>query len=67
MRLVSYNVKRVDGTIFNTTNYAEATANNNHIIKTCLTELDDRTKEERENAEKLREKRIKCRRNKKAH
>ena len=66
MRLVNYDVKRVDGTVFNTTSYAEATASNNHIIKTCLTELDDRTKEERENAEKLREKRTKYR-NKKIH
>ena len=66
MRLVSYDVKRVDGTIFNTVSYAEATTNNNHIIKICLIELDDRTKEERENAEKLREKRAKYR-NKKIH
>lgn len=64
MRLVSYDVKRVDGTIFNTTSYAEATANNNNIIRTCLTELDDRTKEEKESAEKLRRKRAEYRKKK---
>ena len=48
MRKVNYRVRKVDGTEFHTTSYREATNGGNRIEKTYLTEIDERTEEQKE-------------------
>lgn len=48
MRKVSYKVIRADDTEFYTTNYGEATSGGNRIVQTYLTEIDERTQEQKE-------------------
>lgn len=50
MRLVNYRVRKADGTEFHTTSYKEATEGGNRIEKTYLTEIDERTEEQKEKA-----------------
>lgn len=48
MRKVSYRAIRIDGTEFHTTSYREATKGGNRIVQTYLTEIDERTQEQKE-------------------
>lgn len=64
MRMVYYKVKRTDGSIFHTYSYAVATNNGNRIIKTCLTNLDDRTDAEKKTAQEHVRKRTEKRKEK---
>ena len=48
MRKVVYKARRADGTEFYTTSYREATNGGNRIEETCLTEIDERTEEQKE-------------------
>jgi hypothetical protein len=48
MRRVNYRVRRTDGTEFHTTSYREATNDGNRIEETYLTEIDERTEEQKE-------------------
>ena len=48
MKKVNYKVRKADGTEFHTTNYNEATNGGNHIKETYLTEIDERTEEQKE-------------------
>ncbi len=57
MRMVYYKAKRADGSIFHTYSYAEATNGGNHIVKTCLTDMDDRTDVEKKTAQEHARKR----------
>lgn len=50
MRKVNYRAKKADGTEFHTTSYREATNCGNRIEETYLTEIDERTKEQKERA-----------------
>lgn len=47
MRLVHYIVEKTDKTQFETTSYAVATKDGNHIIKTFLTNIDETTDKQR--------------------
>lgn len=62
MRMVYYKVKRTDGSIFHTYSYAEATNGGNCIVKTCLTDMDDRTDAEKKTAQEHARKRTAKRR-----
>ena len=59
MRKVVYKARRADGTEFHTTSYKEATNGGNRIEETCLTEIDERTEEQKErtraHAQKIQE------------
>ena len=48
MRLVHYIVKKADKTQFETTSYAVATKDGNHIIKTFLTDIDETTDKQKD-------------------
>ena len=48
MRLVHYIVENADKTQFETTSYAVATKDGNHIIKTFLTDIDETTDKQRD-------------------
>lgn len=48
MRKINYDVINADGATFQTTSYFEAIKSGNHVIKTYLTEIDDRTDKEKE-------------------
>ena len=50
MRKVVYKARKADGTEFYTTNYREATNGGNRIEETYLTEIDERTEEQKERA-----------------
>ena len=50
MRRVNYRVRKADGTEFHTTSYREATNGGNCIEETYLTEIDEKTKEQKERA-----------------
>lgn len=50
MRRVNYRVRKADGTEFHTTSYREATNGGNRIEETYLTEIDERTEEQKERA-----------------
>ena len=50
MRKVVYKARRADGTEFYTTSYREATDGGNRIEETYLTEIDERTEEQKERA-----------------
>ena len=50
MRRVNYRVRKADGTEFHTTSYKEATNGGNRIEETYLTEIDERTEEQKERA-----------------
>ena len=50
MKKVNYKVRKADGTEFHTTNYNEATNGGNRIKETYLTEIDERTEEQKERA-----------------
>ena len=50
MRKVNYRVRKADGTKFHTTSYREATNSGNRIEETYLTEIDERTEEQKERA-----------------
>lgn len=50
MRKVNYRVRKADGTEFHTTSYREATNGGNRIEETYLTEIDERTEEQKERA-----------------
>lgn len=58
MRMVYYKVQRKDGSVFHTYSYAEATNGGNHIVKTCLADMDDRTDAEKKTAQGHARKRI---------
>ena len=64
MRMIYYKVRRTDGSIFHTYSYAAATNNGNRIIKTCLTDLDDRTDAEKKTAQEHARKRTEKRKEK---
>ena len=59
MRRVSYRARKADGTEFYTTSYREATNGGSRIEETCLTEIDERTEEQKErtraHAQKIQE------------
>lgn len=48
MRRVNYRARKADGTEFHTTSYIEATNGGNRIEETYLTEIDERTEEQKE-------------------
>lgn len=48
MRKVNYIVKKIDGTEFTTTNYAEATTDGNRISKTFLSEIKEESPKAKE-------------------
>ena len=48
MRLVHYIVEKTDKTQFETTSYAVATKDGNHIIKTFLTNVDETTDKQKD-------------------
>ena len=48
MRKINYDVINADGVAFQTTSYFEAIKSGNHVVKTYLTEIDDRTDKEKE-------------------
>lgn len=48
MRKVNYIVKKIDGTEFTTTNYAEATIDGNRISKTFLSEIKEESPKDKE-------------------
>ena len=50
MRLINYRVRKADGTEFHTTSYKKATEGGNRIEETYLTEIDERTEEQKEKA-----------------
>lgn len=50
MRKVVYKARKADGTEFYTTSYREATNSGNRIEETYLTEIDERTEEQKERA-----------------
>lgn len=50
MRRVNYRARKADGTEFYTASYREATNGGNHIEETYLTEIDERTEEQKERA-----------------
>ena len=50
MRKVVYKARKADGTEFYTTSYREATNGGNRIEETYLTEIDERTEEQKERA-----------------
>ena len=50
MRRVNYRVRKADGTELHTTSYIEATNGGNRIEETYLTEIDERTEEQKERA-----------------
>lgn len=50
MRRVNYRVRKADGTEFRTTSCGEATNGGNRIEETYLTEIDERTEEQKERA-----------------
>ena len=48
MRKVNYRARRADGTEFHTTSYRVATNGDNRIEETYLTEIDEKTEEQKE-------------------
>lgn len=50
MRRVNYRVRKADSTEFHTTSYREATNGGNRIEETYLTEIDEKTEEQKERA-----------------
>ena len=50
MKKVNYRVRKADGTKFHTTSYRESTNGGNRIEETYLTEIDERTEEQKERA-----------------
>ena len=48
MKKVVYKARKADGTEFYTTSYREATNGGNRIEETYLTEIDERTEEQKE-------------------
>lgn len=50
MKRINYRVRKADGTEFHTTNYSEATNCGNSIKETYLTEIDERTEEQKKRA-----------------
>ena len=50
VRRVNYRVRKADGTEFHTTSYKEATNCGNRIEETYLTEIDERTEEQKDRA-----------------
>ena len=57
MRMVYYKAKRADGSTFHTYSYSEATNDGNHIVETCLEDMDDRTDAEKKTAQEHARKR----------
>lgn len=59
MKRVNYKVKKTDGTESHTTSYREATNGGSRIKETYLTEIDERTEEQKErtraHAQKIQE------------
>ena len=50
MRRVNYRVRKANGIEFHTTSYKEATNGGNRIEETYLTNVDERTEEQKERA-----------------